>query len=82
MESRNYNYNSVESILLDIKKWYIKNGVAVVNSMRFDIPNKMSQTKVRTVMAFDRVLRTEMACDIKIEESFLEKIKICLNGMH
>lgn len=58
----------------------MKNGMATVNSIRFDIETKMNYLKIRTVMAMERVLRTQLACDLEIDDKFLEKVKTYVNG--
>lgn len=82
MESKQLKDNSVENALKSIDKWYIRNGVAITNSMRFDIKSKVSTSRIKIMLALERILKTNLSCDLEISAEFLEKVKKCTNGVH
>jgi hypothetical protein len=81
MESQNIHKHTKENTIELIENWQIKNGKNISNEIRFDIEKNYNLKGSRLINAFERILRTDLACDLNVDDIFLEKIKKYINGL-
>lgn len=81
MESKQLTYNTKVSLLKKIKDFYKKVGASKVNSERFELPENICYFKFRVVCAMEQVLLVDLECDLTLEDDFLERVKLYLNGV-
>lgn len=75
MESKQYINNTKESLLDKIDNWYNKYATRKVNTMRFDVQGDIDLFQFRIVSAMERILRTDLLCDLTLSDAHLEFFK-------
>lgn len=81
MESKQLNIITKEQIISQIQQWYRQKAMEKVNAKRFDLEEGVDMYKYDVLSSLERILQSDLCCDLQLSDEFIEKAKLYANGL-
>lgn len=79
MDSYSLSTHNISSVLKEIDKWYMDQGLNLLLVTNFDFDKPVCISRYRVIKALENILQRNMSCDIQITDDLLERVSLLTN---